>query len=129
MRFIPTKVHGMLDYAMGLVLILAPFIFNFNRGGAETWIPALLGAGVILYSLFTNYELGLMRKIPMSVHLMLDLGGGILLAVSPFLFGFSEYVWAPHVILGIAEIGAALMTKKETSTLTTGKNFRNLAHH
>jgi hypothetical protein len=36
MRFIPTRIHGMMDYAMGLLLIAAPWLFGFARGGAET---------------------------------------------------------------------------------------------
>jgi hypothetical protein len=123
MRFIPTKTHGYLDYIMGLVLIAAPWIFGFARGGAETWVPVLLAAAVIVYSLFTDYELGLMRRLSMRTHLALDLVGGILLAVSPWLFGFAEYVWAPHVIFGILEIGAALMTK------FTPSNERTIRRH
>ena len=45
MRFIPTRIHGMMDYAMGLLLIAAPWLFRFNRGGAETWVPVILGIG------------------------------------------------------------------------------------
>ena len=48
MRFIPTKVHGILDYVVGALLAVSPWLFQFNRGGAETWIPVLLGAGAIL---------------------------------------------------------------------------------
>ena len=112
MRVIPTRVHGMLDYLVGALLIAAPWLFDFNRGGAETWVPVILGAGVILYSLFTDYELGAVRRIPMPTHLMLDLGGGVLLALSPWLFGFSDYVWAPHLIVGLIEIGTSLMTQR-----------------
>jgi hypothetical protein len=54
MRFIPTKTHGYLDYIMAVVLIAAPWILGFNRGGAETWVPVILGAGVIVYSLLTT---------------------------------------------------------------------------
>src|SRR5690606_22969592 len=82
-------------------------------GGAAVWIPVILGAGALLYSVFTDYELGLVRKIPMPTHLMLDLGSGVLLAVSPWLFGFAEWVWLPHLVLGLIEVGAALMTEKE----------------
>jgi len=101
----------MLDYLMGIVLIAGPWIFNFDDGGVKTWLPVILGAGVIAYSLMTDYELGAMKAIPMSVHLMLDLGGGLLLAISPWIFGFADDIWEPHVILGVLEIGAALMTK------------------
>jgi hypothetical protein len=34
MRFISTKTHGVLDYLMGLFLILSPWIFGFANGGA-----------------------------------------------------------------------------------------------
>ena len=102
----------MLDYLVGALLIAAPWLFDFARGGAETWTPVVLGAGAILYSMFTNYELGVFRLIPMPTHLMLDLGSGIILAASPWLFGFADRVWVPHVVVGLIEIGTALMTQR-----------------
>jgi hypothetical protein len=111
MRFISTKAHGVLDYLMGILLIAAPWLLDFTRGGAETWVPVTLGAAAIIYSLMTNYEYGASKTLSMRTHLTLDLFSGILLAVSPWLFGFSEYVYLPHLILGILEIGASLMTE------------------
>lgn len=116
MRFIGTKTHGYLDYIMGALLIAAPWIFDFDRGGAETWVPVVVGAAVILYSLLTDYELGLSPQISMRTHLTLDLIGGALLAASPWLFGFADYVWQPHLIFGILEMGAALFTKRVPDT-------------
>lgn len=115
MRFIPTRIHGYLDYIVGAFLIAAPWLLGFAEGGAETWIPVALGAGAIVYSLLTDYELGASKTLSMRTHLMLDLMSGILLAASPWLFGFADYVWAPHLVLGLFEIGAALMTKREPS--------------
>jgi hypothetical protein len=112
MRFIPTKVHGILDYLVGILLIAAPWLLGFARGGAETIVPVVLGAGAILYSLFTDYELGLVKRIPMGTHLTLDVISGIFLAASPWLFGFSNLIWQPHVIVGIIEICAGLMTQR-----------------
>jgi hypothetical protein len=113
MRFIPTRVHGYLDYIMGLLLIAAPWLFDFADGGAKQWIPVILGAGAIIYSLMTDYELGVSKAISMRTHLTLDLMSGILLAASPWLFGFADEIYMPHLILGILEIGAALTTKRE----------------
>jgi hypothetical protein len=111
MRIIPTRVHGVLDYIVGGLLIIAPWLFGFADGGAEQWVPIILGAGAILYSLMTDYELGVVKAIPMSLHLLLDLGSGIVLAASPWLFGFADDIWWPHFILGLFEIGASLMTE------------------
>jgi hypothetical protein len=101
----------MADYLLGALLVVAPWLFGFADGGAETWVPVALGAGVVLYSLLTDYELGLVRRIPMRAHLGLDLAGGAVLAASPWVFGFADEVWLPHLVLGLLEIGAALTTR------------------
>jgi hypothetical protein len=129
MRFIGTKTHGYLDYIVGALLVAAPWIFNFDRGGAETWVPVILGAGAILYSLFTDYELGASRQISMKTHLTLDMISGALLAASPWIFGFADYVWQPHLILGILEIGVALFTKTNPGTERSGHHHRTAAAH
>lgn len=124
MRIIPTKVHGILDYLIGILIIASPWIFNFHRGGAETYVPVLLGAGVIFYSLLTNYELGLIKKITMPMHLGLDILGGAFLAASPWLFGFADYVFLPHLIFGILEIGASVMTQTSPEESHTTQRTR-----
>lgn len=110
MRFIPTRVHGMLDYLIGIALIAAPWLFDFADNETARWVTIALGAGVVLYSLLTDYELGVVKAIPMSIHLGLDIVAGLVLAVSPWVFDFSETVWVPHVVVGIVEIVSALMT-------------------
>jgi hypothetical protein len=124
MRFIPTRVHGILDYLMGVVLIIAPWLLDFDSDAA-IWVPVILGAGAIVYSLLTDYELGVVRRIPMSTHLILDMLSGTILAASPWLFGFADEVWVPHVILGLLEIGAGLMTQLVPADV--GRQGRSLA--
>jgi hypothetical protein len=113
----------MLDYGMGALLIVAPWLLGFADGGPEMWVPILLGAGVIVYSLLTDYELGVARAIPMSTHLALDAAGGVLLAASPWLFGFADDVWVPHLVLGILEIGASLMTRTRPDVDTSATSL------
>ena len=113
MRFLSTKVHGYRDYIVGALLIAAPWLFDFDRGGAETWVPVILGISAIIYSLMTDYELGATRGISMRTHLTLDLMSGVFLAASPWIFGFANYVYVPHLVLGIFEIAAALMTRTQ----------------
>ena len=122
-------MHGYMDYLMGILLIEAHWIFGFAEGGAETWVPVILCAGVIMYSLFTDYEMGISRQLSMRTHLGLDLAGGALLAVSPWLFGFADYVWGPHLIFGLLEIGAALMTKTHPSNERSDNKHHTTAMH
>ena len=111
MRIIPTRLHGVLDYAMGALLIVAPYLLGFADGTAAQYVPQALGLATLLMSLVTDYELSIAQLIPMSIHLGVDIASGLLLALSPWLFGFADRVFWPHLILGIAEVGAALMTQ------------------
>ncbi|MBD0275612.1 MAG: SPW repeat protein [Acetobacteraceae bacterium] len=123
MRFISTRTHGVLDYAVGALLIVVPYLLGFADGTAAQWVPQILGLVAIGGSLMTDYELGVMRVIPMPVHLMIDIGSGALLALSPWLFGFSDRVFWPHLIVGIWEIIAGLTTRtvpEDAAGATTG---------
>jgi uncharacterized membrane protein len=111
LRFISTRTHGAIDYLMGVLLIVVPYILGFADGTSAQWIPQIIGAALIVASLLTDYEFGAVCVIPMPVHLFLDVAAGLLLAISPWLFGFADRVFWPHLILGILEIGAGLMTR------------------
>lgn len=122
MKVISTFMHGIMDYLGGALLIAAPFVLGFANNGPAMWVPIALGGAMIGVALFTDYELSLVRSIPMSMHLTGDMAMGLLLAASPWLFQFSEVVWMPHVILGIAEIGGAMMTQTTPSRAMIGSH-------
>ena|SRR5690554_1101211 len=112
MRFINSKTHGILDYLTGALLILAPWIFGFANGGPEQIIPILIGSAIILMSLFTDYEMSAVKLIPLSFHLGTDILAGLFLALSPWMFGFADVIFWPHLIVGILEMGAGLFTHR-----------------
>jgi len=114
MKIIDSKTHGYIDYIMGIFLLASPSLFSLNMESVESIIFYVAGATAIVYSLLTRYEVGLIKIIPMKVHLILDFLSGIVLAASPWIFGFSETVYKPHLVLGIIEIGAALVTQSKT---------------
>jgi hypothetical protein len=116
MRFIPTKFHAPLDYIVGVARIASPWTFQFSDLTAATVIPIVLGIGLILYSLFTDYELGVWRMFPMAVHNLIDIAAGAFLAASPWLFGFADEgadVWGVFVVVGLAAIFLGLTTRQE----------------
>ena len=128
MKLIERKTHGFLDYFVGLMLIPAPWLFDFARGGYETTVFVALGVATIIYSFFTNYELGVVRMIPFRTHLAIDVLNGLLLAASPWIFGFSEHVYLPHLIIGIAELGVVALTVARNYTGTSNEHVRLSTH-
>jgi hypothetical protein len=113
MKIISTRAHGIYDYIIGIIITGSPWLFGFAAAGAETWIPVFLGIGGIAYSLFTRYELSISPVISMRTHLWLDILSGILLASSPWLFGFRDFVYMPHLILGVVIVGTAVITNPD----------------
>ncbi len=111
MRFMSTRMHGIADYVVGLILILAPYILGFADGSAAQWVPQILGVLALGSALMTDYELGVMRVIPMPVHLGLDFVSGLFLLASPWILGFADRIAWPHVLFGLIEIGASLVTQ------------------
>ena len=119
MNVINSRTHGVIDYVTGALLIIAPYIFGFADGGVEQWLPMLLGAMIIVMSLITKYELSAAKIIPLPTHLIVDILGGLLLAVSPWLFGFANVIWWPHLLVGLFEIVVAVLTRRHPDTIAT----------
>jgi uncharacterized membrane protein HdeD (DUF308 family) len=115
-------MHGMLDYPAGILLIAAPWIFGFSDIDAARNVAIIIGAIVIVQSLMTDYEFSVADVLPLSAHLMMDVVAGIVLAASPWIFGFADEgtaAWLPHLVFGLGLIAAGLMTQRERETART----------
>jgi hypothetical protein len=113
MKIIPTSVHGVLDYIVALALIVAPWLFGFIDDRPASIAAIGTGAVFLFSSLFTNYEAGLIKMLPMTLHLIIDFIGGVFLAASPWLLGFEDRVYRPHVVVGAFAILASLITSRQ----------------
>ncbi len=127
-KFIPTKVHGALDYIVAIALFFAPMIFGFSFiGGPAVVIPMVLGVGLLLYSLFTRYEWGVFKLISMPYHLVFDVVASTFLALSPFLFGFytqAPNVWLPHLVVGLTVIVVVIFSQRQPADRTLQKEAK-----
>lgn len=112
MRFIPTGIHGLIDYIWGLFLAVSPWLFGFADNLPATYVAWAFGLGAIAYSLVTRYEAGLLPIVPVPVHLILDVVAGAALAASPWLFGFADRVFWPHLAFGLFSVVAGLITEQ-----------------
>lgn len=115
MKIIPKFYHGVLDYMSGLLLLAAPNLFGFAEiGGATAWVPRIVGLMILLQALMTDYELGVMKVIPIAMHLMADYAIGAVLLVAPFILGISSKSTSATVLLvmmAIVAFAAAFMTQ------------------
>ena len=107
------------DAIRGMVSGLDPHSEYLDKEAYKTLLTATSGefGGV---GIEVTPEFGVLKIIPMRVHLILEVVSGIFLAASPWLFGFSAQVFLPHFILGLVEILAGLLTnpsKKDTNRL------------
>lgn len=110
---IPTHWHAFFDYAMAFTLIGGPWIFTFHESLAATNISLWSGAAIAGLSIFTRYEGGLVRVIPMQFHLIIDIVLGLFLIISPFLFDFGEEGYSFHMVIGLIVLGGGIFTSSQ----------------
>jgi len=109
MRFIPTVLYRVLDYLLGLVLIVLPFGFGTRSPALITLIA--LGSFAIVYSLFTDYELGAVRFLWVRFHLAPDTVFGIVMIFIPTAFDLPGAIAWPVYFIGFFAILLAAITK------------------
>jgi hypothetical protein len=83
---IPATVHGLLEYAVGLLLVAAPVPLQLRLqlgdrrvGGARGAAPRLAAA--------SRMPTGLVGQISNGVHVTVDLGLVLVLVAAPFVLG------------------------------------------
>jgi hypothetical protein len=108
-QYVPTRLHGVLDYVLATAMLAGAVIYG--GGEPQVWVAVPAALAVLAVAMVTDFEWGIVRRLPVPVHMALDLLIGGALAASPWVLGFAAEVWAPHVLAGAVLIGAALTTQ------------------
>ena len=117
MALISTKTHAVGDYAGGILMIAASRL-PFVRDRRAAAMLTAAGAGTLVASALTDYELGLLRRLPMRAHLALDGVAGALMTTGALALrstGVGIGSWVPHVAIGISQIAGAAVTDRSPS--------------
>jgi hypothetical protein len=102
---IPLFLHGLLEYAAGALLVIAPFLFGFDSGAAKA-TSIITGVLVIVVAAITESPTGIAKSLPLAAHVLVDFVLAGFLIAAPFLFGFSDE-GAPtafFIVIGIAHL-------------------------
>ena len=86
---ISQAIHGGIEYAAGVLFIVAPFLFDFSEVGSATATSIIVGVLVIFVAATTSGPTSLVNSLPISVHVGIDYVLAVVLIAVPFLFGFS----------------------------------------
>jgi hypothetical protein len=105
---VPLFIHGLVEYGVGALSIVAPFLFSFDSDAA-TVISILLGAAIIVLGFVTEAPTGVSRTLPIASHVVLDYVVSLLAIVSPFVFGFTDD-GAATVYFIVIGVGFLLLT-------------------
>ena len=105
-------LHGVIEYAVGVLLVAAPFLFGFESGAA---VALSVVAGVFLLAVAASTEgpSSMIDSIPIAAHLLLDFALTAVLIAAPFLFGFSDESGptALFIILGVVHLLVTIGTR------------------
>jgi hypothetical protein len=115
-RLLPASFHAVADYAVGGLLILVAALSGGSAGAVGTGI--VVGATVLVVSLFTKYPLGVIKVPPFTVHSAGDYLAAALLIATPFTLHFSSGdsgLTAFYVIAGLAVLAVSLVTNYQYS--------------
>ena len=83
---ISLKTHAVLDAALLGFILIAPWLLGYTQHvGATQWSVALFFIGMGL-NIVTDYPLGLLRKLPMKFHRMVEMTSPGLFIAIPWLF-------------------------------------------
>ncbi|XWN38174.1 MAG: hypothetical protein ROO71_04400 [Balneola sp.] len=84
MKILTSKLHGIIDYVVVLFLVASPSLFGLPE---FTACCTYILAGIhFTLTIFTDFEVGLVKIIPLKIHGMIEL------IVSIALIGFAFYV-------------------------------------
>jgi hypothetical protein len=113
---VPLFVHGLVEYGLGALSILAPILFSFDSDGA-TVVCVVIGTGILVLGILTQSSTGIVRTLPLDSHIVLDYVIALAMIVMPFVLGFTddEAALAYFVVAGIVYLLMTVMTRYRKS--------------
>lgn len=89
-RFVTKTMHAYLDYPVAIALMALPFLLGLGSSNRlALWLSVITGVAALVLTIFTDHKLGIIRILPYSFHLAVDIAVGIAFVLAPSVLGFS----------------------------------------
>jgi len=85
---INSKTHGMLDYALVVLLLISPTLFSL--GSVTSTFTYVIASIHLILTLCTDFELGVFKIIPFKIHGIIEIIVAVTLVGIAFYLGSIE---------------------------------------
>ena len=113
-----SKIHGILDYGSILLLWASPTLFGLPE--ITTYFTYVLGFVHLLLTISTNFEVGLIKLIPLKIHGLIEIVVAVALVAVAFYLGSIEGAFARNYYLVFAGILGGLWFLTEYKVKAVG---------
>lgn len=118
-KFVTRRVHAYLDYPVAFALIALPFVLGLGESNPMAlYLSVTTGVAALVLTILTDHHLGLIRVLPYSLHMAVDLLVGLTFLAAPFIFGFSGLDAAFYWLNGAAVVLVISLHKPEDTPAT-----------
>lgn len=116
-RFVTRTMHAYLDYPVAISLMVMPFVLGLGSSHPlALWLGVGAGVAAFALTLLTDHKLGVLRVLPYSVHLAVDLAVGVVFLIAPVALGFTGLDAAYYWLNGAAVLIVVGLHKPETAS-------------
>ena len=121
MKLLTPLWHGVLDYWLAVLFILAPTLFGFDAAARP--LSHAVGIAYIVASIVTRYPLGVLKILPFPAHGVLEMLAALSWIAMPFLAGFAADAAARNFFIGagVALVLVVAITDYRAASLPRGE--------
>ncbi len=112
---ISRRMHGFIEHNYIAAVATAPQTVGFEEEKTAVLLCRIFSSGVLVTSLLTRAEWGMIRVLPYKAHLTIDLLSSVAALGVPWLFGFSQNDRARNTFLtmGVSGLVVGLLSEPE----------------
>jgi phosphatidylserine synthase len=105
-------VHGVIEYAVAVLFIVAPFVFGFDETSA-TAASLVVGLVLLAFTAVSDLPTGLVKNVSVGVHVTADIVLAVLLVALPFVLGFRDETapTALFITVGVLHLLVTIATR------------------